>query len=206
MTHELFKNTPSKDTDEREAIVPEREPGNQPKKEPGNEMLTPDPERPPRQEEGTVSDQDFQRPAEFTGGARPGAPGPGKLAVRVHEVMMRNVEVLHPDNTLEEAAEKMKRFDIGPLPVCEGDKLVGMITDRDIIVRSVAQGEDPTTDRVRDVMTPEVIFCCFEDQDVAEAARLMQEKQVHQLPVLSRDKRLVGIVSLGDLARIGKEG
>lgn len=115
--------------------------------------------------------------------------------------MTRDVEVLHPDNTLEVAADKMKHFDIGPLPVCEGDKLVGIITDRDIIVRSVAEGEDPTVDLVRDVMTPGVICCCFEDQDVAEAARLMRERKVQQLPVLSRDNRLVGIVSLEDLTR-----
>jgi CBS domain-containing protein len=72
------------------------------------------------------------------------------LAVRVHEVMTRHVEVIHPDSTLEEAAEKMKRFDVGPLPVCEGGRLVGMLTDRDIVLRSVARGEDPSLDRVRD--------------------------------------------------------
>jgi CBS domain-containing protein len=166
-----------------------------------------DPERSPQREEGIVSDPDFRQPLESAYEAGPSrAACPERLSVRVHEVMTRNVEVLHPDNTLEEAAEKMKRFGIGPLPVCEGDKLVGMLTDRDIIERSVAQGEDPTADRVRDVMTPGVIFCCFEDQDVAEAARLMQEKQVRQLPVLSRDKRLVGIVSFGDLAKDRNEG
>lgn len=117
----------------------------------------------------------------------------------VREVMTRGVEVVQPDSTLEEAAAKMERFDIGLLPVCEGDRLVGTLTDRDITVRSVAHGEDPTTDKVRDVMTPDVVYC-FEDQDVEEAARLMQEKQVRRLPVLDRDKRLVGIVSLGDLA------
>src|SRR5262245_1399727 len=119
--------------------------------------------------------------------------------MQVKDIMTRDVEVIHPDSTLEEAAQKMKALDIGPLPVCEHERLVGILTDRDITVRSVAQGEDHTMDRVRDVMTPEVIHC-FEDQDVAEAARLMKRKQVRRLLVLDRDKRLVGILSLGDLA------
>ncbi len=119
--------------------------------------------------------------------------------MQVKEIMTREVEVIHADSTLEEAAKKMKDLDIGPLPVCENDRLVGMLTDRDIAVRSTAQGEDPTRDRVRDVMTPEVIYC-FEDQDVAVAAQLMKKKQVRRLLVLNRDKRLVGILSLDDLA------
>jgi CBS domain-containing protein len=119
--------------------------------------------------------------------------------MQVRDVMTRRVEVIRPDSTLQEAAEKMKDLDVGPLPVCEGDRLVGMITDRDITVRGVAEGQDPWTDHVCDAMTKEVIFC-FEDQDVAEAARLMKDKQVRRLVVLNRDKRLVGIVSLGDLA------
>ena len=91
------------------------------------------------------------------------------------------------------------------LPVCDGDRLVGVITDRDITVRGVAQGCDPKTARVQEVMTPEVIYC-FDDEDVKEAAKKMEEKQVRRLPVLNREKRLVGIVSLGDLAvRTGKE-
>lgn len=119
--------------------------------------------------------------------------------MRVHDVMTRGVAVIHPDSTLQEAAEKMKDLDVGPLPVCDSDRLVGMVTDRDITVRAVAEGQDPWTDRVRDIMTPEVIYC-FDDQDVAEAARTMKHKQVRRLPVLNRDKRLVGIVALGDLA------
>jgi len=93
----------------------------------------------------------------------------------------------------------MKDLDVGPLPVCEGDRLVGMVTDRDITVRAVAEGCDSRTTTVRDVMTSDVVYC-FENQDVEEAARLMKEHQVRRLIVLSRDKRLVGIVSLGDLA------
>ena len=119
--------------------------------------------------------------------------------MQVKEVMTPNVEVIHPDSTLQDAAEKMKTLDVGPLPVCEGDRVVGMITDRDVTVRAVAEGYDPWTTPVRQAMTPEVISC-YEDQDVAEAARLMKDKQVRRLLVLSRDQRLVGLVSLGDLA------
>jgi CBS domain-containing protein len=93
----------------------------------------------------------------------------------------------------------MKELDVGLLPVCEEDRLVGMVTDRDITIRSTSEGLDPWTTPVRDAMTREVIFC-FEDQDVAEAARLMKEMQVRRLAVLNREKRLVGIVSLADLA------
>jgi CBS domain-containing protein len=119
--------------------------------------------------------------------------------MRVKEVMTPGVEVVHPDSTLQEAAAKMKARDVGPLPVCDNGRLVGMLTDRDVTVRATAEGEDPTVVRVRDVMTKEVLSC-FEDQLVGEAARLMQERQVRRLVVLDRDQRLVGIVSLGDLA------
>jgi CBS domain-containing protein len=85
------------------------------------------------------------------------------------------------------------------LPICDRDRLLGVITDRDITIRSVAEGHDPRTDRVCDAMTPQV-FYCFEENDVADAAQLMRDKQVRRLPVLNENKRLVGIVSLGDLA------
>jgi len=119
--------------------------------------------------------------------------------MKISEVMSCDVQCIRPDATLHQAAEKMKSLDVGSLPVCHSDKLVGMITDRDIVVRSVAEGHDPEIDHVQDVMSPE-LFHCFEDQDVREIARLMKDKQVRRIPVLSRDKRLVGIVSLGDLA------
>ena len=125
--------------------------------------------------------------------------------MNVNEIITRDAEVIRPDTVLVEDAQKMNAFDIGMLPVCDGDRLVGMVTDRDITVRGVAQGCDPRTTRVRDVMTPEVIYC-FDDEDVNEVAKKMEEKQVRRLPVLNRNKRLVGIVSLGDLAvRTGKE-
>lgn len=119
--------------------------------------------------------------------------------MQVSDVMTRNAECTRPDATLQEAAERMKALDVGSLPVCDNDRLVGVLTDRDITVRSVSDGHDPRTDHVRDVMTP-MVFYCFEDQDVTEAAQLMREKQVRRLAVLNRDKRLAGIVSLGDLA------
>jgi CBS domain-containing protein len=119
--------------------------------------------------------------------------------MQVSEVMTRNAECTRPDATLQEAAARMKALDIGSLPVCDHDRLVGVLTDRDIVVRSVSEGHDPRQDRVRETMTPEVLYC-FEDQDVTEATRLMRDKQVRRLPVLNRNKRLIGIVSLGDLA------
>lgn len=115
-------------------------------------------------------------------------------------IMTMGVECVRPDDTLIRAAEKMRDFDVGVLPVCGGgDRLVGMITDRDIIVRAISQGYEPAETAVRDVMTPEIVFC-FDDQDVQEAVELMKDKQIRRLLVLDNDKRLVGIVSLGDLA------
>ena len=120
--------------------------------------------------------------------------------MQVKDIMTPGVECVRPDDTLQNAARKMRDLDVGPLPVCgDDDRLAGMITDRDITVRAVAEGKDPTTTRVREVMTQEIIYG-FEDQDVEEAARIMKERQVRRLVVLNRDKRLVGIVSLGDLA------
>jgi len=119
--------------------------------------------------------------------------------MHVKDIMTRDVATVAPHTVLQEAAAKMKALDVGLLPVCEGDRLVGMVTDRDITVRAVSEGADAGSHRVRDVMTSDVVYC-YEDQDVQEAARLMEEKQVRRLVVLTRDKRLVGVVSLGDLA------
>ena len=119
--------------------------------------------------------------------------------MQLRDVMTTNVEVVHPDAMLQDAAQKMKSLDVGSLPVCDGQRLVGTLTDRDITIRAVAEGRNPTTTPVRESMTPQVIYC-YDDQNVKEAAKLMQEKQIRRLPVINRDKRLVGIVSLGDLA------
>jgi CBS domain-containing protein len=123
----------------------------------------------------------------------------------IREVMTEGAECTRPDATLQEAASRMKELDVGSLPVCDNDRLQGILTDRDIIIRSVAEGHDPSRHRVREAMTQE-LFYAFEDQDVEDVTRIMKEKQVRRVPVLSRDKRLVGIVSLGDLAVQTEDG
>ncbi len=117
----------------------------------------------------------------------------------IREVMTHDVEFIRPEETLQNAAVKMKELGVGTLPVCENAGVVGMLTDRDITVRAVAEARSPQTTRVRDVMSGEVI-CCYEDQEVEVAANLMRSKQIRRVLVLDRDKRLVGIVSLSDLA------
>ncbi len=117
----------------------------------------------------------------------------------ISEIMTREVASIGPDDTLQLAAAKMKDLGVGPLPVCENQSVVGMVTDRDIAVRAVAQGLDPTTTRVRAVMSSEIV-CCYCDQEVDVAARLMELKQIRRVMVMDRDKKLVGIVTLADLA------
>jgi CBS domain-containing protein len=123
--------------------------------------------------------------------------------MQVKEIMTPDVEVAHPDDTLETVARMMADLDVGVLPVGENDRLVGMITDRDITVRGVAEGLDGNA-KVGEAMTRDVHYC-FEDEDVEDVSDRMAEWQVRRLPVLNRDKRLVGIVSLGDLA-VGSRG
>lgn len=118
--------------------------------------------------------------------------------MRVAEAMKREVKLARPDMTLEEAARTMLEIDAGALPVAENDRLVGMITDRDIAVRAVAHGKSPDT-KVREVMSAEIKFC-FEDEDLEHVARNMANQQLRRLPVMNRDKRLVGMLSLGDVA------
>jgi CBS domain-containing protein len=115
------------------------------------------------------------------------------------DIMTTHVESVSPEDTLQEAAMKMEELGVGPLPVCENQGVVGMVTDRDITVRAVAEGLDPEGTKVRAVMSEELI-CCYDVQDVEVAARLMQSKLIRRVLVLNRDKRLVGIVSLADLA------
>ena len=124
--------------------------------------------------------------------------------MKISECMTRDVELANPDMSLRDAARLMARCDSGALPVGENDRLVGMLTDRDIAVRAVAQGKGPDA-RVREAMTPEVRYC-FEDEDLDEVVRSMGEDKVRRLPVMSRDKRLVGIVSFGDVALYGDSG
>jgi len=127
-----------------------------------------------------------------------------EVAMKVSEAMTRDVRVASPDETIRQAAKTMASLDAGVLPVGENDHLIGMITDRDIAIRGIAQGKGPKA-KVRDVMTEDVKYC-FDDQDVEEVTRNMADIQVRRLPVLNRDKRLVGILSLGDIAsRDGKD-
>ena len=120
--------------------------------------------------------------------------------MKVHEVMSRKVEITSPDDSIQRAAQTMARIDAGILPVAADDRLVGMITDRDIAIRGVGAGRNPSDTPVNDVMTREVKYC-FEDDDVSKVAENMAQLQVRRLPVLNRDKRLTGIISLGDIAR-----
>ena len=114
------------------------------------------------------------------------------------DLMSRDVKVIDPDMTIGEAAKKMRDGDYGMLPVGEDDQMIGTISDRDIAIRAVAEGKDADT-KVRDVMS-EGIAWVYEDESVEQAAMIMSERQVRRLPVVSRDKRLVGIVALGDIA------
>lgn len=117
----------------------------------------------------------------------------------LRQIMARDVEVIHPDNTVQEAAEMMKALDIGSLPVCNGRKIEGIITDRDITLRAVSAGSDSNAVTVKEIMTPDLHYC-FDDQPVHEAAWIMQRYQIRRLPIVNRNKELVGMVSLGDIA------
>lgn len=120
--------------------------------------------------------------------------------MKVKDVMTRTVACVRPKDSIAMAAEMMRDLDIGVLPVWgDNDCLLGIVTDRDITVRATAASGDPVVTWVRDIMTPCIVHCSV-DQDVTEAARLMQEHQVRRLIVLDEDRRLAGIVSLGDVA------
>ena len=127
------------------------------------------------------------------------------MAIMLKEIMTRDVEVARPGDSLKDVAQRMKSLDVGMLPICDGDKLVGTITDRDISVRGVAEGKDPKITHVSDIMTSSPVLCCFEDDELKVAARKMHDNQIRRLPVLDREKHLVGIVSLGDIALHGDE-
>ncbi len=124
---------------------------------------------------------------------------------QLRNLMVSDVEVVRPNSNLKEAADKMRRIDVGVLPVCEGDKVLGILTDRDIVIRAVAQGFNPDQIRVGDVMTKDVLFC-FDDQSIEDAVELMREKKIGRVIVLDRARKLKGIVSLGNLSRfLGEE-
>ena len=118
---------------------------------------------------------------------------------KIADIMSTDVTTIQPQESLRRAAQCMQELDVGALPVCDGERLLGMLTDRDIAVRGVADGLDPDQACVSDIMSPEVT-CCTADQDSDDAKRLMGDHQIRRLPVVDADRRLVGIVSLGDLA------
>jgi CBS domain-containing protein len=125
--------------------------------------------------------------------------------MKTGQIITPHPKCVSPEATVQEAAQEMKILDVGILPVCENERLVGAVTDRDITIRAVARGCDPRNTPIKDVMTEESVYC-FDDQDIEEAARMMEEQRVRRLPVLNRDKRLIVIISIGDLAvRGGKE-
>ena len=117
----------------------------------------------------------------------------------VKEVMSPKVEWVAPEVTVAESAKKMREFKIGCLPIEENGKLVGMVTDRDITCRAVAEGRDPKLMKVRDLMSTEV-FSCYEDNDIDVAAKMMQDKGIARLPVFDRTDHMVGMLSLGDVS------
>jgi len=119
--------------------------------------------------------------------------------MKIRDILTKNPEVIHPDTPICEAARKMRQCHIGMLPVCDGERLIGSLTDRDLAIRAVAEGADPLQTKVRQVMTSKVYYC-HEDDDLDEAARVMENHQIRRLPIINREKQLVGIISVGDLA------
>ncbi len=119
---------------------------------------------------------------------------------RVADVMSREVKLVGPDDNVRQVAQMMREADTGILPVAENDRLIGVLTDRDVAVRLVAEGRDPRQTKVRDVMSADIRYV-FEDEDLEHVAENMAEQQVRRLPVMNRQKRLVGVVSLGDIAK-----
>jgi len=118
--------------------------------------------------------------------------------MRIAEVMTTAVKVIDSNAPLTEAAAKMKTLDVGLLPICDGDNLIGTLTDRDITVKGIAEGYDPSDTKVSDIMSTDLAYC-FEDDEIDKALSLMEVRQIRRLPVLDREKSLIGIVSLGDL-------
>jgi CBS domain-containing protein len=127
--------------------------------------------------------------------------------MQIKEIMTKDVVRAYPEHTLEEAARMMRDNDTGMLPVEENDKLIGVLTDRDMVVRGMAEGKNPAVAHVRTIMTDGTVLYCFEDQDVEDVAENMAKQQVRRLVVLNNDdeKRLTGVVSLGDIATGAKD-
>ncbi|MFK4134739.1 CBS domain-containing protein [Pseudomonas luteola] len=123
--------------------------------------------------------------------------------MKVSECMTRNVQMVSPEMSIQEAAKIMLQIDAGALPVHERDQLIGIITDRDIVIRAVCEGKGPDTS-IREIMSRDVKYC-FDDQEIGEVAKNMADIQLRRLPVVNRDKRLVGILALGDIANAAND-
>lgn len=119
--------------------------------------------------------------------------------MKLRDIMTAQVEVLPPEASILEAAQVMDSKDIGSVPVCDGQRILGLVTDRDITIKVIAKGLDPNQVQLRDIMTSPIIYA-FEDQSVEEAGNIMQANQIRRLVVLNRDKKMVGVVALGDMA------
>lgn len=119
--------------------------------------------------------------------------------MQAKDIMTKKAEIIAPDTTLNQAAEMMKSQDIGFLPIGENDRLIGAITDRDIVIRGLAAGKDADNTTVRDIMTDEIRYC-FEEDSLEKVTEIMSKSQIRRLAVLSAEKRIVGIISLGDVA------
>jgi len=121
--------------------------------------------------------------------------------MKIREIMTTNVECVSPGTGVQELAEKMKALDVGFVPICENDRLAGTVTDRDIVVRGLAGGQNINTFKAKDIMTKDVIWC-FEDQDIKDVAKRMRDKDVRRMLILNQNKRLVGVVSIGDISKV----
>jgi len=121
--------------------------------------------------------------------------------MKVREIMTTNVQCIAPETGLKEMAQKMKTLDVGFLAVCENDRLTGTVTDRDIVTRGLVECDDLNSCHARDVMTHDVVWC-YEEDDVKGVSEKMREKEVRRMLILSKDKRLVGVVSLGDISKV----
>ena len=119
---------------------------------------------------------------------------------QIKDVMTPNMKWMAPDSPVSQVAQQMRDMDVGFMPLAENDRMIGMVTDRDITVRAIAEGKNPENTPAREVMTAKTYYC-YDDQDIEDVCNNMGEIQVRRLPVVNRDKRLVGIVSLGDLAQ-----
>jgi len=121
--------------------------------------------------------------------------------MKVSEIMTTNVECVEPDSGVRELAQKMQTLDVGFLAVCDSDRLIGTVTDRDMVIRAIAGGRDIDATTARDIMTAEV-FWCYETDDVKDVAEEMREQEVRRMLILNQEKRLVGVVSLGDISKV----